>query len=143
MKEDMNTTLMNDIRITENMIRRSRGKRRTGTHGKGRIVSAVIKNDGITQSQLAKKLEIRPQSLTRVLSELEGKGFITRERDVKDRRVISVHITEEGLVRHREMDAQRRERAGAIFGCLNEEEKQQLHILLNKVMSTNNGKEDA
>ena len=142
MTEDINITLMNDIRLTENVIKRSRGKRKNG-HGKGRIIHAVIESGGITQSRLADMLEIRPQSLTRVLSELEEDGAITRERDAKDRRAVLVRITEKGLSQHLGFVEMRRKRAASLFECLTEQEKEELHRLLTKVSDSYIGKENA
>ncbi len=47
-------------------------------------------------SRLAARERIRPQSLTRVLADLEERGFVSREIDGADKRRQLVKITEDG-----------------------------------------------
>ena len=65
-------------------------------YGYGHLLHILIKDGDMTQKELAEKLEIRPQSLTAALEKLEQKGYITRTRDQKDRRIQMVHLTESG-----------------------------------------------
>ena len=141
MSEEMNGQLMKLIRLTENVIKRTKATDGTPGSGHGPIMNAVYHNPGITQSKLADVLEIRPQSLTRALSQLEEKGLISRERLEEDKRNIGVYLTEEGRQHHDRIIASRKKRADLVFGCLNEEEKEELRDLLNKVVDTYNRKE--
>jgi MarR family transcriptional regulator, organic hydroperoxide resistance regulator len=58
-----------------------------------------------THSQLAQRCLITPATLTGVVSTLEKAGYVRRERDQEDRRVVWLLLTDTG-----------RERAGAIAG---------------------------
>lgn len=49
-----------------------------------------------TPGAIAAAERLQPQSLTRVLAELEAEGLITRERDEGDRRQYVLELTEEG-----------------------------------------------
>ena len=141
MEENINIHLMNQIRSTENIIKRVRQLDTSGGTGYGRILHALYDNDGITQSQLADMLDIRPQSLTRALSELEEKEFIKRIRDKEDRRRITVSLTEKGIQHHDFMRQRRQKRAEIVFECLSEEQKKQLNELLNLVINSYTEKE--
>ena len=141
MKEEIDLELMKLVRLTENVIKRSKVIDQEAGSGYGRIMGAVYRNSGITESQLADVLEIRPQSLTRALSQLEGKGLIYRKRLEGDRRNIGVYISEEGIKHHDKITESRKRRANMVFECLSDEEKAALSDLLGKVVDTYNRRE--
>ena len=138
MEKNINIELMNEIRSCANIIKRSRQKETEHPQGYGRIMWAICFNDGLTQSQLADILDIRPQSLTRALADLEEKGMIERKRSSQDRRIVTVHATAQGIDYHQEMALMRKNRAENIFGCLNDEEKKDLLELVSKVVDHHN-----
>ena len=135
------TKLMNEIRLCFNGIKRSRGKQSDVPHGHGRILSMIYRNDGTSQSKLAELLEIRPQSLTRVLTVLEEQGLIERRRSQSDKRNLYVYITEAGKEYYAKISRQREKRASMLFACLDEEEKKELSRLLEKVIDSLQEKE--
>lgn len=47
-------------------------------------------------SRLAEKMEVAKSSITLMLDRLENHGFVIRERDEKDRRVVTVQLTDAG-----------------------------------------------
>lgn len=55
-----------------------RRRRRGGTRA-DQAVSLVEKNPGITASEIAKSMKIKPNYLYRVLSELEGEGRVSKK----------------------------------------------------------------
>ena len=102
--------------------------------GNGRLLATLRRHpEGVSQKQLAEKLEIRPQSLTDALEVLEKDGLIIRERGASDRRVITVKITEKGTEMGKIIDSVRRETAEEIFAPLNENDTQVLYDLLDKI----------
>lgn len=48
-------------------------------------------------ADLSDKLELSRPSITRILNELERRGYITRNIDKRDRRSINIDLTEAGL----------------------------------------------
>ncbi len=135
MQENINLELMSLIRSTENTIKRTRQLTgQSAHHGNGRIMHAIHDNPNVTQTELARLLDIRPQSLTRELAELEEAGLIQRNREEKDRRIITVSMTEKGMEHHKKMFAFRKMRADMVFDCLEDEEKAQLQHILNKII---------
>lgn len=56
-----------------------------------------IKKDGIPVTKIAPLMGIEPTSLSRLLKTMEEKGLVYREKDLKDRRVVKLFLTEKGL----------------------------------------------
>ena len=58
------------------------------------VLNHLYRNPGVTQSELAEILEIEKPTLGRLLDRLEGKGWVRREHDARDRRAWRVHLTQ-------------------------------------------------
>ncbi|MDO4503438.1 MAG: MarR family transcriptional regulator [Coriobacteriia bacterium] len=64
--------------------------------GQGRIIMALSPDDPMSQADLARKLEIRPQTLSTALKKLESAQLITRSTHPLDARVYLVGLTPRG-----------------------------------------------
>ncbi|HSF31330.1 MAG TPA: MarR family transcriptional regulator, partial [Candidatus Tectomicrobia bacterium] len=53
--------------------------------------------DGLACQEVAERMISRDPDITRLLDRLEARGLVTRTREQKDRRVVTVRITPEGL----------------------------------------------
>ena len=142
MENIMEMEILHKMRSLQNLIKRVMC-RTNGDSSKNRILRNIRRQDGLTQSQLADKLEIRPQSLTRVLSELETAGYIVRKREDNDRRIITLHITEKGEELCSQMKVAYRERAKDMLSVLNDDEKKELYCLVEKILEAERRKEEA
>ncbi len=109
-----------------------RGCRGRGLGG-GRLIEAVRKNSGISQSELAKLLDIRPQSLSEAVKRLEKEGLIEISRSESDRREHVLFATPLALEREEKMHEQRVEFAERFFSPLTDKEKEELFALLSKL----------
>ena len=68
-----------------------------GLHvGQEMLLAALQDNDGITQSELAEFLMIKPSTVTNTLKRMERAGIVTRKVDSDDQRITRVHVTEKG-----------------------------------------------
>ena len=56
-----------------------------------------IDKDGTPSTQLGPRMGMEPTSLSRTLKTMEERGFIRREEDKTDKRVVRIFLTEEGL----------------------------------------------
>lgn len=56
-----------------------------------------IDKEGTPSTQLGPRMGMEPTSLSRTLKTMEEKGFIRREEDKVDKRVVRIFLTEEGL----------------------------------------------
>lgn len=104
-----------------------------GHLGRGRVLTALAMQDGMTQKDLAFLLGIRPQSLGELLGKLEADGFITRERSEADKRACIVKLTDAGREKAAHVDEMRHMSAETMFAKLSDEEKAQLCALLAKL----------
>ncbi|MEG0154499.1 MAG: MarR family transcriptional regulator [Lachnospiraceae bacterium] len=60
------------------------------------ILMALDRKDGLSQRELAELLRISPPSITVALQKMEQEGYLTREHDEKDQRIIRLTVTEKG-----------------------------------------------
>lgn len=74
------------------------------THAQFRVLVLASKRDAWRMSDLANRMALSPGSLTLMMDRLIEDGLISRGRSDKDRRVVTVRITEKG----RAMLAERR-----------------------------------
>ena len=82
-----------------------------------------------TPGELAAAERLQPQSLTRVIAELEAEDMITRHRDERDRRQYVLEITPVGrLALAEDMDARDQWLARAMAEELTETERQVLYL---------------
>ncbi len=81
------------------LSRRLRAARRSNQLSTSRLtVLGLLRREGpVSPSQLASWLRIQPQSLTRLLADVEAKGLVRRTPDIEDRRRNMVEITPAGL----------------------------------------------
>jgi len=57
----------------------------------------IISADGrLSLGQLTQKMYLHPSTVSGVVDRLEKKGYVSRDRDREDRRVVTVHLTPEG-----------------------------------------------
>lgn len=108
-------------------------KTTTGSRGQSWVLSNLMERTTMTQKEMLEQLKIQPASLSETLTKLDRKGFITKEKDTKDRRVTVITITEAG---REEYKRQALGKVTELFQGLNEEECQMLHALLRKLMDS-------
>lgn len=131
--------------IMKNIIRLASGGRRKRCesrrpdaykfHGYGRMLDLLSRNDGLSQSQIAEELGIRPQSASEAISSMEGQGLVEKRVNEQDKRSWLVYITQDGRQRQIDLHNERIINARRIFAPLTEEEKAMLLQLLNKAAS--------
>lgn len=57
---------------------------------------AVEEHEPVTGSAIARYIHLSPSTVIGILDRLEAKGLVRRERDLKDRRLVQVSLTEPG-----------------------------------------------
>jgi len=64
-----------------------------GVHG--RLLLDIGQNPGISQDTLAQKVQVDKSNIARHVARLEQKGFVRREEDPNDRRILRLYVTEQ------------------------------------------------
>lgn len=64
------------------------------TRAQWRAVKRLYVSEGITQAELAERLEMDPIAVGRVIDRLQAGGFVERRADPSDRRLWRLHLTE-------------------------------------------------
>lgn len=93
----------------------------------------VCKHPGVFQEQLAKLICVNKSTVARQLAQLEESGFIRRESNEKDRRAVAVFPTEKAEQCYPLVRRAVREWSRYITAGLEEEEKEVLFVILEKM----------
>ena len=126
---DIHSKLAMNLReISRTMNHRSEGK-----GSQKRVLTLLNEHDGMSQKRLTERLDIQSASVSEVLAKLENAGLITKEQAEDDRRTMNVKLTEEGKREAQAAQSERAQKYEEMFSCLDEEEKQQLVMLLEKI----------
>ena len=60
------------------------------------ILSVVARKEGLSSADLSRRFYATPQNMGQLLAGLEARGFVRRQEDASNRRVLRVELTEEG-----------------------------------------------
>lgn len=88
---------------------------------------------GLHPGELAERLRVSRATISRLLDGLEADGLVTRRPDLRDRRALRVVLTRRGRMLAREIVPTHAARLSALTRCLDDDERQQLSHLLEKV----------
>lgn len=105
-------------------------------HAQRRILAILMERESINQKVLLEILDIRSSSLSEILAKMEGRGFISRERDEEDRRNYVIHITEKGRDFMANHGAEQHEKKNNLFAALSKEDHEQLEGLMQKLVQS-------
>ena len=99
----------------------------------GRLLGCLAANPGVSSRELCEALDLRPSSLSEMLSRAETEGLISRETDESDRRIQRVSLSPRGKEIIREMETARALDAQKKTACLSQEEQAQFCALCNRL----------
>ncbi len=102
---------------------------RCNTEGKGsqrRVLFFLHERGPMTQKDLLDEMGVRASSMSELLSKLESKGFIQKEKSEADKRNYNVSITQDGLAALEEMQEQHRANMAELLSGLPDEDRAQL-----------------
>lgn len=87
-------------------------------------------NEGLLCREISERMFTKDPDITRLLDRLESRGLISRNRDNRDRRAITVKITDQGLEALKSLDKPITEHHQQLLGHLTQKQLQQLISLL-------------
>ena len=109
-----------------------------GVSGKAPIICLLAKQPGgeMSQQELGMHFDLKPGSLSEILSKLEVNGLIERSRNPKDRRQLTIRLTETGWEKARIDQAARIRFREQAFSALTLDEREDLAEMLEKIRVT-------
>lgn len=109
-----------------------------GVSGKAPIICLLAKQPAgeMSQLELGMHFDLKPGSLSEILSKLECAGIIERSRNPKDRRQLTIRLTEVGWEKARIDQAARIRFREQAFSALTHDEREQLAEMLEKIRVT-------
>jgi len=93
-------------------------------------------------TDLSKILELSPSTITPLINSLEEKGYLKREYDKTDRRIVLLSFTEEGYSLKEKMNTEFNNRMKGLIKHLGEKDTKELIRLLKKCGEYVNKKEE-
>ncbi len=88
---------------------------------------------GLSQQELAAKLQIHPSRLVAILDNLEKRGLVERRANPDDRRLYSLHLTKVGGELLEKIGKVAREHQDTLLTALSKEERNELTALLLRI----------
>lgn len=102
-----------------------------GIHpGQAALLELVGNEEGLSQKEIAKKLNIQPPTVAVSIRRMEKAGWLTREIDADDKRISRVFITEAGSRIVKEVNFTAKEMDKIVFSGISETEKCLLRRIL-------------
>lgn len=97
--------------------------------GQGKVLLALSQDDGLSQKELATRLNLAVQSTAEFVNKLVKKNLVTKEKSTTDRRKTIIRLTDLG----RETAATETAKVPAYLETLTDTELEQLTAILTKI----------
>jgi DNA-binding MarR family transcriptional regulator len=97
------------------------------------LLAVLWENEGITHSELARRIHVSPATVTNMIKRMEKGGLLERRPDERDQRVSHVHLTDAGRAIRQRVDERWREIETQVFGSFSDDELETLRALLQRV----------
>ena len=124
--------LLQVCRLTGDRLRVKMEK--IGVHrAQGLVLLQLCHRDGISQRQIIQARHVSPATMTNMLQRMERDGWITRERDSDDQRMVRVYLTEKAKSLRKEAQQTFRGMEEELASVYTDEEKEMFCRLLMKL----------
>ena len=129
-EERLAVNLLHDLSYCGHYLKVHKG----GRSGKSPMLCMLLGSGGtVPQQELCTYFELKPGSLSEILSKMEDAGLIERTRDEHDCRKLNVHLTELGQAQAEKEVTARAKFHDECFSCLTYEEQEQLLDMLERI----------
>ena len=103
----------------------------SGLHrGQPKLLFALAEEDGLTQSELVKRMQISPATVTKMIQRMEKSGFLQRKRDMQDQRISRVYLTDAGRAMKSKLIEVSQDIGEEVFAGFSQEERVLVQRLL-------------
>lgn len=101
--------------------------------GPARVLRLLKEHDKLTNSDIVETLDIRPSSVSALVSKLEEEGYLVRTPSENDGRVMLISLTDKGRDAIHEARDFKNDLSEKLFKSLSKDEQQQLAGLIDKL----------
>jgi len=108
--------------------------------GQPSVLKELRHKEGVTQCELALRLELTPPSLSNLLNRLEEAGLVERKVDSLDSRYTRIFLTDSGRSKLNEIDQATQAIDQAAFNGFSTHEEKTLESFLNRIHANLNDK---
>ncbi|MBI2360039.1 MAG: MarR family transcriptional regulator [Deltaproteobacteria bacterium] len=98
------------------------------------VLATIGYAGGLPFSEIGEKMMVTVSNLTGIVDRLEEKGLVVRDRDVRDRRVVRVRLTEKGTKLYRTTIPFFEKSIAEFFSPLSKAQQKELAALLRKLI---------
>jgi DNA-binding MarR family transcriptional regulator len=91
--------------------------------GQPSVLQALWEQEGLMHAELARRLQVQPATITKMLQRMEKAGFVERRSDPDDHRVSRVYLTEAGQTVRADVQQVWRQLEAEAFAGFAQEEK--------------------
>jgi DNA-binding MarR family transcriptional regulator len=98
-------------------------------------------NEGLSQTALAHRLQLEKSTVSRLVSMLERKGWVTRARSASDARVVELHLTDAGRKIATQLAQARQAKFARILAAIPEEQRAAVREALRALVEASHASE--
>jgi DNA-binding MarR family transcriptional regulator len=122
-----------ELQVVLQHIKTQRKKRDKNREGAPALLHLLLDDDGLTNSEIAERLAIKPSSVTAMTKKLVSWGLAKQVEDEKDKRLSRIYLTTAGRNHLVHLNQFLQDYSKIVFAGLNEADRHTLLNLLNQV----------
>ena len=103
----------------------------------------AVPGNGLSLSALARRLNLRPPTVSKTVESLEKRGLLTREPDLRDRRSVLLKLTRRGRELQNAASGEFRQHMTALFTSLTAEQRSGLITGLESLVEADRNRQKA
>lgn len=107
--------------------------RNSGQQTQGKVLKILYRKGQLSQKEVQNFLEVRPGTISEIITKLEKKGLVIRIQDSEDRRKVLLTLTEKGRLDVEAFNQNYQNHVIAYFNILTKEEKNEFIRILQKL----------
>jgi DNA-binding MarR family transcriptional regulator len=100
--------------------------------GQDQVLRALLAEDGLTMSEIAAELQIRPPTASKMAARMGAQGLVARRSSSEDARLVTIHITDEGRALAEKLHAVSRKLEKQLLIDLDAKDARRLRRLLKR-----------
>jgi DNA-binding MarR family transcriptional regulator len=111
--------------------------------GQDQVLRALLSQDGLTMSEVAATLNIRPPTASKMAARLGAQGLVERRGSAADARLVTIHITDEGRALGERLHAVSRKLEKQLVADMDGKDARRLRRLLKRAARSLGAQDDA